>query len=259
MDCGQARELIHAMIDSALGGSEEAALGQHLAGCQACRRYRDLFNAMKNRLKSLGAAAVDFTAERPLDRFMRSSLSASALPETGSLRAPRFVYAAAAAVLVAISVFIGIAILAPSASLADSVLREHRLRETGELVLDTHADCCKDLQEWFQVQVKHPVKVPDIKFEDIEVEGGKLYRHPTGNEIFYMACSLDGKPVSIFVCSGPNIVVPEGTPCACGPNAGVMTQGDCYTMITWQVGECTNVLVTCFGAEKTRAIFAAME
>ncbi len=258
MDCGQARQMIHGRLDSALSGVEEAALNKHLDRCESCRRYGEVFREMKDRLVSLGAAAVHYVGERPVERFLREGLSHRVSPAFGLGRKPRFVYAAAAAVLLAFAVFAGMAIIAPSYTLANTTLEQHRLRLSGKLVLDSHADCCKDLEEWFQAKVEHPVKVPEIKIEGIEVEGGKLYLHPTGNRLFYAAYRLQGHPVSVFVCSGPNIQAPSGRACKCGANTGVITEGEDYTMITWSAGECTNVLVTSLGPEKTREIFASI-
>jgi anti-sigma factor RsiW len=258
MDCGEAKRMIHGRLDSALSVAEEAGLTEHLDRCESCRRYGDVFREMKDRLVSIGAAAVRHVGESPVERFLREGLSRNVSVGLGLGRKPRFVYAAAAAVLLAFAVFAGMAIIAPSYTLADSTLEQHRLRMSGKLVLDSHADCCKDLEEWFQAEVEHPVKVPEIRIEGIQVEGGKLYRHPTGNRLFYAAYRLEGKPVSVFVCSGPNIQVPSGRPCKCGPNTGVITTGEDYTMITWPAGECANVLVTSFGPEKTREIFAAI-
>ncbi|MHC4711796.1 MAG: zf-HC2 domain-containing protein [Planctomycetota bacterium] len=258
MDCGKARRMIHGRLDTALSGVEEAALTEHLDSCEPCRRYGEVFREMKDRLVSIGAAAVRYVGERPVERFLREGLSSNVSPVFGLGSKPRFVYAAAAAVLLAFAIFAGMAILVPSPTLADSTLEQHRLRMSGRLVLDSHADCCKDLEEWFQAEVEHPVNVPEISIEGIEVEGGKLYRHPTGNELLYAAYRLEGKPVSVFVCSGPNIEVPAGRRCKCGSNEGVITEGEDYTMITWRAGECINVLVTSFGPEKTERIFAAI-
>jgi len=261
MTCREARDLIHGMIDSALTESERASLEEHLSDCPPCRRYADLFRALKDRLAAIGAQSVAGAGRSRLRAFLESPAAsdtpATSYPRLG--RRPGFVWAAAAAVLVAFGVFFTMAIFAPSQTLAQSTIEQHRLRTAGQLVLDSHADCCKDLQDWFETQVNHPVDVPEIKADGLDVEGGKLYRHDAGNEMFYVAFSIEGRPVSLFICCGPNMEIGEGKPCSCSKPGAVISAGPDYTMVSWPRGETTLVLVSPFDSEETQRICEAIE
>ncbi len=146
----------------------------------------------------------------------------------------------------------------PADTLAASTLREFRLLADGRLELDSNADCCDDLDSWFQAQVHHPVGVPRMNHEAIKVEGGKLYRHATGSEIFHVACRFEGEPVSLFVCVGPNIKTADGPACSCC-NRAVVTRGDDYTMLTWRKGEVVFVLVSSMDVHQMQKMFSFIE
>lgn len=260
MTCREARGLIHGMIDSELASGEKTDLDAHLGDCRTCRRYVGIFRALKVRILRMNEEAASPRGESRVRAFLDSGASSKACPPFTQVEPrPRFMYAAAAAVLVAFTTFAALAVLAPSQSLADTTIEQHRLRTAGKLVLDSTADCCEDLDEWFQSQVEHPVDVPEIAFEGIEVHGGKLYRHATGNEIFYVAYSLHGKPVSLFVSRGPNMDMPEGEPCGCSKPGAIMSTGTDHTVMIWPRGETIVVLVSPFDAETTRGLCQAIK
>ena len=260
MTCREARDLIHGMLDSELLPDERSRLDEHLADCGSCQRYAGVFAALKQRLSLMRAEAASGSGHSRVRAFFESGAESPAPPFLAGLSArPRFMWAAAAAVLVAFGVFAAMAILAPSQSLADSALEQHHLRTAGQLVLDTHANCCKDLQEWFQTQVEHPVDVPEITYEGLEVEGGKLYRHASGNEMFFVACSVENLPVSVFVCCGPDIEIPPGRRCECPRGEALIDTGSDFTMLSWRRGENIIVLLAPFDVEKTHRLCAAIE
>lgn len=214
---------------------------------------------MRGRLAAF-ATETPLGAASPLSRFLRVLETRGAPSGSTAFVAhrPPFTYAAAAGVLVAAAVLL-IIVLAPASSVAQTTIRQHRLRMAGRLVLDTHADCCKDLKEWFEARAKRPIAVPEIKIEAVVVEGGKLYRHKTGNEMFFIACRLKGEPVSVFVCCGPNMAMPEGEEFTLVGRKAVLSRGNDHTMISWRVGEYVNVLVTCCGVEKSKSIFGSIK
>lgn len=262
MNCDQARELIHRSLEANLTRADETSLGEHLAACPRCEKYGRLFGALKSRLTLMGAEAGHHAFQSLLDRFLERLDSPSHAPvhlAASFSRRPPFTYAAAAAVLIALALFVAMAILAPSPLGASTIMEKHRLWETGQLILDTHLDCCHKLSDWFEKKARHPITVPDVKHEGVTVEGGKCFGHVSGREIFYVACRLEGKPVSLFVCEGPDVEMPEGEEITSNGEKAVLSMHDGCTMVSWFADEYTHVLVMPFPPERAKALFAAMD
>lgn len=258
MTCNECREFVHASLDGELEAGRQEVLEGHLAGCEKCRRYSRVFTAQKWRLGDVSQEAVAPESSSRVELFI-NTLAKDAPPRRCGMRGrPSFIWATAAAVLIAFAVFAGMALFAPSDTLADSTLREFRLLEGGRLVLDSLANCCSKVDSWFQAQVHHPVGVPKMNHDGIKVEGGKLYRHATGKELFHVICRFEGEPVSLFVCIGPNFTMPEGPLCSCCGRA-VVTRGDDYTMLTWKKGEVVFVLVSNLDVDQTQKIFSFID
>lgn len=260
MNCREARDLIQLSLDVSLEKAQSTKVDAHISECASCRKYADLFRGLKGRL-NLVAAGELVAASGHVDRFLAtadaSGRRVAFLPFFGGK--PPFVYAAAAAVLMAAAIFIAIAAVAPGRSIAAAVMEAHHLRYDDQLVLDTNANCCHDLTKWFEAQVNRPVNVPDITYPGVVVEGGKLYRHKTGNEMFYITCRVDDQPVSLCLCDGPNWITPKGEAFSNGRRKAVVTYlGDCV-MVTWEAGERTHVLVSPFDVDMTMDIFASIK
>ena len=262
MTCKDARRLVHKSLGALLGDDEQALLARHLDECAGCKRYASLFGALRTRLSGIAQKADAHVNGSHVERFIRSPALQSGrgwfvLP--GIMRRRPLVYAAAAAGLVAASVFVVMFVVAPSYSVAGTTLEQHRLRVTGQIVLDSHADSCEDLQEWFEAEVKHPVAMPRAHCKGMVVEGGKVLRCSCGDEVLFAACRLEGKPVSLFICSGPHTKMPSGEHFVLAHRDVFLTQGSDYTMICWRGQKCTNVMVTSFTAEKSRTILSEIE
>ncbi len=258
--CREARELIHAECDGEVGAQERAALRDHLRTCDACRRYQSAMAALRTRVRE--AASVPSDADELFARLMKTvgpdPSDSSVAPSWIRSLQPAFIRAAAAAVLLAAGIFGFIAMLAPTPSAASMIEKYHRLRLVGALMLDTHANCCKDLEEWFEAKTGRPVRVPDITYEGVLMDGGTLYSHSTGNTIFVAAYTLGSSPVTVCVCSGPNMRLGDaGEPFTSGGRTARLLAGPDYTMISWREGLQVTALITPFDAEKSKAIFAA--
>lgn len=263
MTCKDARRLIHKSFGALLGDVERASLAQHLEECVSCKRYASLFSVLRTRLTGIAQKTDAYVNGSHVERFMRSSASRSGrgwfvLPWVARIRP--LVYVATAASLLAALVFVAMfVIIAPSYSVADATLQQHRLRMTGQIVLDSHANSCEDLRKWFEAQVKHPVAMPRVCCEGMVVEGGKVLRCGCGDEILFAACRLEGKPVSLFICSGTHTRMPAGEHFVSAHRDAFLAQGSDYTMICWRGQKCTNVMVSPFTAEKSRAILSKIE
>ena len=254
MECREARELVHAGCDSELASEDRRGLTGHLSECPACVAYEKAMRSLKGRMRAV-ASAIDVTvAEAVFERI----IAAPARGPLGGLFSAGFfrlgvAHAVAAAALLAALIFAGMSFFKPTESMASVAVRHHRLRLVGRLVLDTHANCCKDLEEWFESRSGRPVHVPELTYKDIKVEGGYYYKHPSGNSMYLAAYSLENKPVTLCVCIGPNIIT--GT----AREIATVEVGDGYTSISWLSGGVVNVLITPFDEAKSWEIFASIK
>jgi len=260
MECREAKELLHADCDGELGDAERQRLTGHVRKCRGCTAYEKMMKALKSRVRA-AAAPVDLPlAEAVLERVTGVSGGGGyrGFFAKGFFRPGVFQAVAAAAVL-ACAVFFGISLVKPAPTMASIVVMRHLMRQEGRLVLDTHANCCKDLQEWFESHSGRPVHIPDISYPRIRVDGGTLYRHGTGNSIFLAAYSLEGQPVTVCVCTGPNITFGSGKVFTAGQRTGMIETGQGYTLISWRSGQIVNVLITPFDEAKSKEIFASIK
>jgi anti-sigma factor RsiW len=261
MQCREAREMIHAACDEELSESDREGLLEHVSYCRECSQYERMMRHLKARVGA--AAAVDAAAAQAV--FARFA----GMPGYGSAGGGRvfpagflqrgILRAAAAVVILAAAVIGVLTIVSPATSTASIIVKHHRLRMVGGLVLDTHSNCCKDLEQWFESQAGRPVHVPEIAYKGVTMDGGTLYKHSTGNTIFVAAYTIEGKPVTLCVCAGPNMSLGEGEQFTCGGISAAMNIGEDYTLISWREGLEVMALVTPFDAEKSKAIFATVE
>jgi|GEM_PF-2626032 len=262
MECREAREMIHAACDGELAAADRQQVLEHLAECEGCRMYESVTNCLKLRVQAVGAAADLSSAGAILTRAIaaaptRTTLLGRFLPNV--LGMTTFFRAAAALVVLSAAVFVVIVLVTPAQSMASMVLQKHRLREIGALLLDSNANCCKDLEEWFESRTGHPVDVPEITCKGIVMEGGCHYKHETGNEIYLAAYTLEDKPVTICVCSGPNMDLEKGESLVIGGTNATLNRGKDYTLISWRSGLNVVALVTPFDAERCKEIFASIK
>jgi len=261
MKCEQAREFISVAADGELSASENLELTAHLSQCADCATYRTLVGPLKRRVAGIGALDAG-TAEAVLARVLggvvpEGGIAGRAAP--GAFRAQRLLYAAAAVVLLAAGVFAVMSAVAPTRSVAATVVRQHRMHAAGQVVLDTAATCCRDLEDWFEAKAGRPVDVPEITYPGTLVQGGKLYKHTANAEIYCAAFIINGKPVTLWVCSGPNMTLPEGQAFSNGKLSAVMARGEDYTLFAWQSGAEIDVLVTSFDEDLSKEIFASIK
>ena len=267
MDCRETRALINASFDGELVGAERRLILDHVAVCAECAAYEKAMGQMKKRVAAVGRNVDKAAPAAVLQRALAAvkaeedAMAAAAEPAHPArpVQRPRLIYALAAAGFLTAVMFAGISLLSSTETVAASVLNEHRMRLQGG-VLDTYANCCRDLEQWFETASGRPVSVPEITYSGVIVQGGKkVLKHETGNEILAVAYLLDGRPITLCVCSGPNVKMPcEGVPVASGGRDAMMVAAEDYTMISWQSGLQVIVLVSPFDEGKTREIFASI-
>lgn len=259
MDCREARESVHAACDGEIDCHLSQELSQHLSGCPGCRAYGQAMRSLKGRIQA-AARVRDFpSAEAILDRLFDTPGRgfAGGAFRFGFLR-PGLLHAMAAAALIATVVFVGLSVVKPAESTASIAMKHHRLRQVGRLLLETRADCCKDLEQWFEQHTGRPVRIPEITYKNVRVDGGYHYGHETGNSIFLAAYSLDGKPITLCVCIGPDITSGQGRKFEAAGRSGTVETGEDYTLISWRRGQAVHVLITPFDEAKSMDILASI-
>lgn len=259
MDCREAREHIHAECDGELDPSISSQVSQHLRDCPGCGAYGQAMKSLKNRVRS-AAIVRDFpSAEAMLERVFGEpgfGVSGGRL-QFGFLR-PGLLHAMAAAALIAAVLFVGMSVVKPAETTASIVMKHHRLRQVGRLLLETHANCCKDLEQWFEQHSGRPIHIPDIAYANVKVDGGYHYGHETGNSIYLAAYSIEGKPITLCVCVGPNVLAGTGRRFETAQRSGIIETGEDYTLISWQCEGALEVLITPFDEARSMEILASI-
>jgi anti-sigma factor RsiW len=260
MKCADARQMIHASLDSRLAGNEAEHLADHVRDCRGCKAYGAVFGTLRKRVAALGgvkdntgavAAMVERAVNAPVDshRFTKRILL---LPPAKF----RFPYALLVLVVVGLAVYAGMAALAPSDSMAATLVQEHRMRAGGRAGLDTAGGTAADLEKWFEEKAGRAVHVPEFGYAGAKLDGGKACGE-SGNRYLCAAYSINGRPLSLYVFSGSAVELPKGRKCEAGGRSANVSACKNATVMSWASGGQSYVIVTCLDEETLKALLAS--
>ena len=214
MTCGEAVELISALLDGELGVSDTLRLEHHLGDCKACRAAQ----ASEMWLHSLLAAGAlseeppDFLRPRIQDHIAREA-AASALRG----RAPwwrRALYPAVVSGALSVVVLLLLLVHLPGGGLSESpiladAVAEHRRytdAETPSLGI-TVADVGR-LEQWIASQLGLTVKLPAGAARGEAPVGARVVA-VAGRPAAQILYAGDGRHISLFVARKPSRSLPE--------------------------------------------------
>ena len=169
MDCDRARQVI---LDRAPSAADAAALEEHLAGCSACKRAREVERATDELL----ARRPVHRPPAALDARLRARWQGKeAAPRR---RVSRFVWLAAAALALAIALFVlrnrGEDKKAIEARLTDEVVNDHLRILYSEHPLDIASGGIHQVKPWFSGKLDFgPMKVFEGD-EQLPLQGGAV-------------------------------------------------------------------------------------
>ena len=213
MSCGEAVELISALLDGELGVSDTIRLQHHLADCEACRAAQ----ASEMWLHSLLAAGA--LSEEPPDllrpRIQEHIAREAALALRG--RAPWWRRALFLAVVSGALSVIAVLILlvhlpggglSESPVLTDAVAEHHRYTDAASPSLDITVADVRRLEQWIGSQLGLTVKLPASAVRGAAPVGARVVAvagRPAA-QILYIG---DGRQISLFVARKPSRPLPE--------------------------------------------------
>jgi anti-sigma factor RsiW len=211
--CGEAVELIAALLDGELGVSDTLRLQHHLGDCKPCRAAQESEMWLHSLLAAgaLSEAPSDFLRARIQDHIAREAASALRGRATWWRRAlhPAVVSGAlSVVVLLLLLVHLPGGELSESPILADAVAEHHRytVAETPSHGI-TVADV-RRLEQWIASQLGLTVKLPAGAARGEAPVGARVVAvagRPTA-QILYAG---DGRHISLFVARKPSRSLPE--------------------------------------------------
>jgi anti-sigma factor RsiW len=213
VSCGEAVELIAALLDGELGVSDTVRLQHHLGDCEACRAAQ----ASEMWLHSLLAAGA--LSEEPSD-FLRSRIQDHIAREAASAlrgRAPwwrRALFRAAVTGALSVVAVLVLLVHLPGGGLSESpiltdAVAEHRRytdAETPSLGI-TVADV-GPLEQWIGSQLGLTVKLPAGAVRGAAPVGARVVT-VAGRPAAQVLYAGDGRQISLFVARKPSRPLPE--------------------------------------------------
>ena len=204
MSCGEAVELISALLDGELGVSDTLRLQHHLSDCEACRAAQ----ASEMWLHSLLAAGA--LSEQPPD-LLRPRIQEHIAREAASAlhgRAPWWRRALFTAVVSgALSVVAGGG-LGESPILADAVAEHRQYSDAASPSLGITVADVRRLEQWIGSQLGLTVKLPAGAVRGAAPVGARVVA-VAGRPAAQILYKGDGRHISLFVARKPSRPLPE--------------------------------------------------
>ena len=213
MSCGEAVELIAALLDGELGVSDTIRLQHHLDDCKACRAAQESEMWLHSLLAAgaLSEAPSDFLRARIQDHIAREAASALRGRAAWGRRAllPGVVGGALSVVAAARparpSPGGG---LSESPILADAVAEHHRYTDAETPSHDIAVGDVRRLEQWIASQLGLTVKLP-VGAARGEAPVGARVVAVAGRPAAQILYAGDGRHISLFVARKPSRSLPE--------------------------------------------------
>jgi anti-sigma factor RsiW len=203
MDCDIAKSRVFPYVDAELAPELLDEMEAHLAGCESCRRlveqelhFRDTY---VSRLRPDPAPAH---LRESVDRLL-----AGLAGEAGGGRWTRYrrvIYPAAAVVLLAVGLTLGIGLRSILqrgdllADLTEASVDQHQKLASGLLPADLVDASPKAAEAWFRQRLDFNVNVPELKSANLTLVGARI-SHLANVEVAALEYRLDQSNVSLFV------------------------------------------------------------
>jgi anti-sigma factor RsiW len=204
VSCGEAVELISALLDGELGVSDTLRLQHHLSDCEACRAAQ----ASEMWLHSLLAAGA--LSEQPPD-LLRPRIQEHIAREAASAlhgRAPWWRRALFTAVVSgALSVVAGGG-LGESPILADAVAEHRQYSDAASPSLGITVADVRRLEQWIGSQLGLTVKLPAGAVRGAAPVGARVVA-VAGRPAAQILYTGDGRHIALFVARKPSRPLPE--------------------------------------------------
>lgn len=232
MDCQEARDLLDAYADNALGVADAARLNRHLQGCAACR-------AELLALRRLGAALRAGATHHPAPPALRQRILA-ALPRDPAPPARQHApgrwsgwglqaWSNAGMVLITAGALALAAVLwlqrpAPEAALVPQIVASHVRALLSGHPIDVVSTDRHTVKPWFNGRLDYAPPVADLAAQGFPLAGGRV-DYVGGRRVAVLNYHAGGHPIDLYLLP------------TAGNTAPLQTRSqDGYALATWAAG-----------------------
>jgi anti-sigma factor RsiW len=205
--CEDVRTALHLYIDAELSPRKELAIEAHLVECGACRSEYDQLREVVDTVRG----SKPLYEPRPVLRNKVESM----LQDAGrnKTRWPAHAAWLIAAALVIAALPPGMLLAPPGLSFTAYAADTHLRYAGGRLPLDVSSDQPHEVSAWLQKRLPFHLSVPQYPADSGEpkaytLAGARLMQYG-GDDIAYLAYSIQGRPVSLLVSSS-RAIQPSG-------------------------------------------------
>jgi anti-sigma factor RsiW len=203
MNCDTAKSRVFPYVDGELARELRDEVEAHLAGCAPCRRFVEQELAFREAyVARLRPDPAPPHLREKVERLL-SGLAGEGAPPRRPRYAP-WAYAAAAVVLLALGVTLGVSLQSVLqrgnmlAELTDASVEQHQKLVRGLLPPDIVGVSPRAAEEWFRERLDFHVSLPDLKNANLTLLGARI-SHLANVEVAALEYQVDQKHVSLFI------------------------------------------------------------
>ncbi len=187
MDCVEARDLVHLYLDQELDLLRVVDVDRHLQSCAVCRELYDRQRAMRSTLRrDAGYHRAPSELRERLRFALRGQASETARPRARRSGRWNAGLAAAAAVMLSVSVALYIVLPTPQDRLENDIVSSHVRSLMANHLSDVASSDQHTVKPWFNGKLDYSPPVNDLTAQGFPLIGGRLDY-------------LDGHPVAALV------------------------------------------------------------
>jgi anti-sigma factor (TIGR02949 family) len=203
MNCDLAKSHVFPYVDGELTRELREEMNAHLSGCAACRRLVDQERAFQGAyVARLRPDPAPPELRQKVDRLLDGLVVAE--HRRRRMRSAPWIYVAAAAVLLAVGVTVGVGVQSVRqrshmlAELAEASVDQHQKLVRGVLPPDIAGISPKAAEHWFRKRLDFNVSLPELNSADLQLRGARI-SHLANIEVAALEYQLDQEHVSLFI------------------------------------------------------------
>ena len=263
--CERCRDWLHLYVDGELGGTEQLTFEAHLLECEACRSE---YNAVRQVVDAVRGSRPLYPASATVPAKTREIVERHRSVRIRQLRLRAGIMAAAfAATILMAAILPGIR----KQRFTSFAASTHLQYAQGAVKLDVLSDEPGVISEWLRSRLPFHLSLPNFPTQpgtpkSYSLVGANLMRFD-GQDVAYLAYTMQEKPISLLVSSGASVVPSGGETYTSGKLVFHFSSEQGLKLITWRDRGLSYALVSdvqvqgaqscvvCHGAESERQKF----